>query len=705
MDERRALWYNNPCILVHEHTTKMQKPFIHSSVLLMFTVLMCCDFIDLNHEPAVSIVEANTSIEYTEEIVLHADAYDEDQDILSYVWFVDGTVQQGQGGSSFLFTPTHGIEKVYLIRVKVSDGQDADDDTVIITVTGPAGDNLAPVVSITEDDAAVANGEEIVIHAVGADQNDDDLTFSWLVDDALQSGETGTTFSFSATPTVEKSYTIRVQVSDGSLTAEDSVVITVEAPSGGNRAPTVDIAEANTTIEYGAVLVIHASAVDEDGDELPFIWLVDDAEQAGVTGVSFNFTAAPQTEQVYTVTVRVSDGSLSAEDEVVITVEASPNEAPTVTIVEDNQTIANGEALVVHATASDPEEDVLTYTWYVNAAPQFGEDGDSFAFSATPDIQFGYTVKVWVSDGHLTAEDSIIVTVRAPSDANRAPTVTITEEARTIANGAPLTIHAVGSDLDEDPLTFSWYVNAALQEGETGDSITFSAAPVNEQPYTVKVQVSDGSLTGSAEVVITVEGSVPVAQATGLYSYYGVWQAEPASPPDGCLGIVAYDQTIFANAVDGRLLYLEGDWKEHDAATPAGCISIGVHDGYLYSLAESGAFSYLEGTWRSTGIPDLPAAVSVASYRGYMYVLTEAGEIYFLEGNAWTKDDVMPPLGSVSLHADGENLLVVTEGGGLFRRMPAWLWFSESELIDIPPNGIGIALLNDVYYCLVVEEE
>ena len=77
----------------------------------------------------------------------------------------------------------------------------------------------------------------------------------------------------------------------------------------------------------------------------------------------------------------------------------------------------------------------------------------------------------------------------------------------------------------------------------------------------------------------------------------------------------------------------------------------------------------------------------------------------YLEG-VWKepgKDDVAPPAGSISLHNNGNDLLVITENDELFERWSSRLWF-EQVLIDIPLNSIGAAVLNGVYYCLVLAE-
>ncbi|MEM7738761.1 MAG: PKD domain-containing protein [Deinococcota bacterium] len=174
------------------------------------------------------------------------------------------------------------------------------------------------------------------------------------------------------------------------------------------------------------------------------------------------------------------------------------NRAPSVTL---NVTPAQGTAplsVEATATATDPDDDALSFSWQVN-----GETvtGDGNTLNTTLEPAGSYTIRVTVSDGSAEASAQEIVNVTTEGDDNRAPTVTL---AVTPDSGeAPLNVQATAtaSDLDGDTLSFSWQVNG---EAVTGSDSTLSTTLEPAGNYTIRVTVSDGSLQASAQQVVTV---------------------------------------------------------------------------------------------------------------------------------------------------------------------------------------------------------
>ena len=80
--------------------------------------------------------------------------------------------------------------------------------------------------------------------------------------------------------------------------------------------------------------------------------------------------------------------------------QAPPNQPPTVTCAAERSEILPGETVNLHATASDPEGDRLTYAWSATAGHVTGTDASATLdfTGATPPATA--TVTVRVSDGH-----------------------------------------------------------------------------------------------------------------------------------------------------------------------------------------------------------------------------------------------------------------------------------------------------------------
>jgi rhamnogalacturonyl hydrolase YesR len=117
------------------------------------------------------------------------------------------------------------------------------------------------------------------------------------------------------------------------------------------------------------------------------------------------------------------------------------------------------------------------------------------------------------ADGGDGAEDEPIT----PVSENHAPTVSINEGSVTVANGAPQTFTANVFDEDGDTLTYKWHVDGNEQTGETSSTFVFSATPVEEATYAIRVVVSDGEYAANASVTLTVQApTVPTLPDPGL---------------------------------------------------------------------------------------------------------------------------------------------------------------------------------------------
>ena len=112
--------------------------------------------------------------------------------------------------------------------------------------------------------------------------------------------------------------------------------------------------------------------------------------------------------------MRVDNGrNGSAECSSNVRVEQRPNQPPVIACAADHSTITAGEPVTITATASDPDNDPLTYSW---AASNGKIDGSgSSAKLETGDLPPGsYTVTGHVDDGRSgTAECTVTVQVQA----------------------------------------------------------------------------------------------------------------------------------------------------------------------------------------------------------------------------------------------------------------------------------------------------
>ena len=179
------------------------------------------------------------------------------------------------------------------------------------------------------------------------------------------------------------------------------------------------------------------------------------------------------------------------------------NHPPTVSCTADKSMVYldSGDVITVNCTASDPDNDPLTYTWSSTGGKVDGNGPQvRWLSAATPAGSDVITAKV--DDGRGGSASSA-VTVRVEPKPNHPPTITCTADRSSVFASEKVHITTNASDPDGDPLTYTWRANAGqiVGDGAAVDLDTSGLAPGN---YSVTVRVDDGR-GGAADCSSTVE--------------------------------------------------------------------------------------------------------------------------------------------------------------------------------------------------------
>jgi len=229
--------------------------------------------------------------------------------LLTTTSFTDSTVQQGHTYYyAVTAVNTSGLESAYSSQVQA-----------VIPLA-----NQAPVVNAGSDQTITLPATASLSAAV----NDDGLPYGTLTYQWTVVGGTGVTLttpnsaSTKVSFTVAGTYTIRMTVSDGQLSKSDDVVVTVNVSITTNKAPVVNAgADQNITLPATASL---AAAASDDGlpnGALTYQWTVVSGTGVTLTPPNTASTIASFAgDGVYTLRVTVSDGQLSASDDVIVNV-------------------------------------------------------------------------------------------------------------------------------------------------------------------------------------------------------------------------------------------------------------------------------------------------------------------------------------------------------------------------------------------------
>lgn len=250
---------------------------------------------------------------------------DADGDTLTYLWTIvqkpatstAALVDAGKPKASF----APDKDGQYLLTLKVSDKTLFDTDSVLVTASSKG--NKPPVANAGQD-ILIATGTTAPLSGSGSDPDSEGLAYLWTIIQkpvgsvATVNNADKPQASFIADK--EGIYLAMLNVSDGSLSDSDTVTVTAAATP--NNPPIVDAGKDGTT-NLGVVFNLSGSGSDPDGSNVTFVWTLpikpggSNATIQNATSPQATFTAdRPGT---YTATLTVSDGTLTAFDQVTIT--------------------------------------------------------------------------------------------------------------------------------------------------------------------------------------------------------------------------------------------------------------------------------------------------------------------------------------------------------------------------------------------------
>ncbi|MGE5416996.1 MAG: putative Ig domain-containing protein [Acidobacteriota bacterium] len=289
--------------------------------------------------------------------------------------------------------------------------------------------------------------------------------------------------------------------------------------TGGNTAPSFSPIPDQNVNENGTV-TFDASAVDAEGDPISYT-ASNLPTGAAFVGHTFTWTPASGQAGVYNVTITASDGSLSNSIIVKITVKGVDVTAPAA-ISNLSAGNASKNNVVLNWTAPGNDGSVgtasnydirysnspITETNWAQATQGTGEPVPQVAGTSqsmtiaglTAGQTYYFAIKTADEVPNVSTLSNCASTTTLP--ANRTPVFNATPD-KSVTEGATLTFAVTATDPDSDPLTYS---AANLPSGATFTGSTFSWKPLVGQAgtYTVTFIVSDGVLSSSMNVVITV---------------------------------------------------------------------------------------------------------------------------------------------------------------------------------------------------------
>ncbi len=378
----------------------------------------------------------------------------------------------------------------------------------------PQPGNTAPIARISADLINTQTGETVTLSAANSsDPDGDPLKFSWDLTSKPEGSSAELTNPGDAvtqlTLDTEGSYTVTLVASDG---FSDSSPATLVLSAGENLKGGISVQSPTITAGQSTRLsAIPISGIDPD--ELSFAWrIVDEPGGASLSAIDEPetiLTTALPGEHVISLTVSSSQNSDTRQ----ITVFAKglpDNRPPSASIFTESTRTTIGEALLFDGrSSSDPDNDLLSFTWELTEKPP----GSSAVLSGssddrvylTADLQGEYTVTLQVSDGELTSPLQTLTVTASPPGANTPPEAIITPEEVETSVGVRTYLDGFQStDPDGDSLSYRWQLlhkPAGSQSALTNSTSSATyLTPDTEGEYRIELIVSDGRIESTASL-------------------------------------------------------------------------------------------------------------------------------------------------------------------------------------------------------------
>lgn len=222
----------------------------------------------------------------------------------------------------------------------------------------------------------------------------------------------------------------------------------------------------------------------------------------GKSSVKVTYTPPDSWNAPSTFTVTVKDAA-GATDSIAVTItltDGVSNSAPVLTSI-GNRSVNELEALAFTASASDPDNDPLTFS--LTGAPNGAAISPTGSFSWTPTEAQGpgtYSFDVVVSDGALATFERLSVTV---NEVNLPPELNAIGN-KAVETSKTLTFTAVATDADLPVNTLTFSLNSAPAGASISTSGDFTWTPSAAGTFSATVTVSDGNANDTETFTITV---------------------------------------------------------------------------------------------------------------------------------------------------------------------------------------------------------
>ncbi|WP_374717754.1 PKD domain-containing protein [Neobacillus sp.] len=533
-EESTAVWYgvNDPATGSLRWTSSPYWTFYGSQAVIKYTPIYKPPVPDFSVSP--SPLYLNTTATFTNK------SYDPAGFKLTYKWWYmkPGTntwVEFSSAKDPKLLMDKRGDWKIYL-RATNEKGKYADIEKTVKV------ENRPPIPEFSWSPTPVYKDTLVTFKDKSTDPDNDSLTYNWWYQEP--NSTKWVMFSNSKNPTltmnIKGDWKIRLDVYDGFEKKSREKTVTVE-----NRGPVANFVWNPTTIYNNTTVKFTNQSYDNDGDTLTYQWEYQQTSSDPWTIFSSNKDPSRNfnIRGKWKIRLTVSDGIVSDSIVKELTVQ---NRNPVAGFSTNKASYYNNETISIIPSATDPDNDPLSYTYRITRP-----DGSQFTLTS-PNPSFGslqigtYTIKQTVSDGY-GGSDSITKTVVV---VNRPPIAGFNTDKSVYKDNETVYITSTASDPDKHALTHSYEVTKPDGSKFTLNTANPNFSNLQAGTYTIKQTVTDPynlSANISKTIIVEIGNNPPVAgfkfNKSKYYKSEKIQILSTAMDPDGDVLTYSYEIT------------------------------------------------------------------------------------------------------------------------------------------------------------------
>lgn len=451
-------------------------------------------------------------------ITAQSTSTDPDGDTLTHSWSLDGwRALASRNSAACQWAPLQAGEHTIMLVVDDTKGG-ADTCRMQITVGSeiPTPNN-PPNASFTITPQSPQAGDSIMATSTSTDPDGDPLNYSWFFDD--ESADNCSNAASCQWGNLQSGQHTIILVVDDGKGGSNVCLMTVTLPDEGpspNNPPVASFFVMPQNPQVPATVTATSMSTDPDGNKLSFNWFLDQAP--GPCGDSPSCQWANLQAGTYTLTLVVNDGKrASATDFRQVTVggggpvppppppqpwpppqpQPAVNRSPTARFSITPQDPQAGDTVKGNSTSSDPDGDILTYSWFLDGN-YLTDIGNSATWELHNLKEGNYMMKLEVKDGKGGQDEFYLpLTVgsgAAPSPdptTNRPPKASFTMKPAMPKTSDTIKGTSTSSDPDGDPLTYSWFLDGNYVT-EFGNSPRWEWRNPQAGGHSVTLVVDDG---------------------------------------------------------------------------------------------------------------------------------------------------------------------------------------------------------------------